>query len=88
MKYYAALTAKNHAELAAAAADCTDLLLVFPLYADDDHAGHEGVHQRGDDQDARSLSLSSFSSVSSTILNLGARSLACFFICALIPSAF
>lgn len=31
---YAALTAKNHAELAAAAADCTDLLLVFPLYAD------------------------------------------------------
>ena len=27
---YAALTAKNHAELAAAAADCTDLLLVFP----------------------------------------------------------
>ena len=25
---YAALTAKNHAELAAAAADCTDLLLV------------------------------------------------------------
>ena len=31
---YAALTAKNHAELAAAAADCTDLLLVFPLYTD------------------------------------------------------
>ena len=31
---YAALTAKNHAELAAAAADCTDLLLVFPPYAD------------------------------------------------------
>ena len=31
---YAALTAKNHAELAAAAAECTDLLLVFPLYAD------------------------------------------------------
>lgn len=31
---YAALTAKTHAELAAAAADCTDLLLVFPLYAD------------------------------------------------------
>ena len=29
---YAALTAKNHAELAAAAAECTDLLLVFPLY--------------------------------------------------------
>ena len=27
---YAALTAKNHAELAAAAAACTDLLLVFP----------------------------------------------------------
>ena len=26
--------AKNHAELAAAAAECTDLLLVFPLYAD------------------------------------------------------
>lgn len=31
---YEALTAKNHAELAAAAAECTDLLLVFPLYAD------------------------------------------------------
>ena len=31
---YAALTAKNHAELAEAAAECTDLLLVFPLYAD------------------------------------------------------
>ena len=31
---YEALTAKNHAELAAAAADCSDLLLVFPLYAD------------------------------------------------------
>ena len=27
---YAALTAKNHAELAAAAADCTDLLLSSP----------------------------------------------------------
>ena len=34
---YAALTAKNHAELAAAAADCTDLLLVFPLYAGPEH---------------------------------------------------